>query len=115
MDIQALTEVVEEYTGAIFLNSISERDEPGMVPLSTGCIEASGEFSEVDKFWSRFFAAEAWFDNHGELTDESRKNILTHLERLTVSARSISLAILYEPAITLPSLQRELVYDKKQI
>ena len=102
VDIQTLTEIVEQNTGAIFLSSVRECDEPGMVPLSPMLLEGSGEFDEVDKFWSHFFAIEAWFNNHGELTDESRHNILTHLEAIQASARAISLAILYERTIMPP-------------
>lgn len=102
MDILELTELVEDNTGAIFMNSIAWTDAPGMAPINAAF--SSEEFDEVDRFWMRFFTAEAQFDNQGVLTEESAQNILTHLEAIQAQARALSLAIIYEPCIMPPHI-----------
>jgi hypothetical protein len=89
-----LVEIMEKHTGAMFINSPLS-DYRQMIPA---VMEPHLELDhdEIAHFWTMLFAREAHFDRQtGELTEESRQNILSHLEAIQVAARSISLELLY--------------------
>lgn len=71
MDMEEVTKMIEGNTGAIFLDKV--------VPLSTEMQDAL-EMSEVDRFWSKFFAAKLVFGSTGQITSESLEDILSELE-----------------------------------
>ena len=104
-----LAQIVEQHTGAIFVNS-HDGSYDGLIPMFITDSEKA-DFDMVDEFWSRFFAANAQFDADGNLTEISRLNILSYLEAIQASARGVSLELLHGVNIIAAHIQENVLAE----